>query len=222
MTEAESIAANLAEVRAKIAEAAIRAGRRPEDVTLVAVSKTKPQSAVLAALQAGQAVFGENRVQEAQSKFPDLRATHAFSLHIIGGLQTNKARDAVRIADVIETLDRPRLADAIAAAMEKENRHPRLLIEVNVGAEAQKSGIPRDDADGFIGDCKGRFGEALVGLMCVPPHGEDPRPHFEWLADRAARHGLGTVSMGMSADYEIAIASGATWVRVGSAIFGAR
>lgn len=222
MSEADAIAANLAEVRARIAEAAIRAGRKPEDVTLVAVSKTKPQSAVLAALQAGQTVFGENRVQEAQSKFPDLRAAHAFSLHIIGGLQTNKARDAVRIADVIETLDRPRLADAIAAAMDKEARRPKLLIEVNVGAEAQKSGVGRDDADGFIDDCKGRFGDGLVGLMCVPPHGEDPRPHFEWLANRAARHGLGVVSMGMSADYQVAIACGATWVRVGSAIFGAR
>jgi len=222
VTDAEAIAANLAEVRARIAEAAIRAGRRPEDVALVAVSKTKPQSAVLAALQAGQMVFGENRVQEAQAKFPDLRAAHAFTLHIIGGLQTNKARDAVRIADVIETLDRPRLADAIAAAMDKEARRPKLLIEVNVGAEAQKSGVSRDDADGFIDDCKSRFGESLVGLMCVPPHGEDPRPHFEWLANRAAKHGLGTVSMGMSADYEIAIACGATWVRVGSAIFGAR
>jgi uncharacterized pyridoxal phosphate-containing UPF0001 family protein len=137
-------------------------------------------------------------------------------------LQTNKARDAVRIADVIESLDRPKLADAIEAAFAREGRTPRLLIEVNTGSEPQKSGIARDDADGFIDDCKGRFGTALAGLMCVPPHDEDPRPHFMWLADRAARHGLGTVSMGMSADFETAIACGATWVRVGSAIFGSR
>jgi pyridoxal phosphate enzyme (YggS family) len=217
-----SIAENLREVRARIAEAAIRAGRRPEDITLVAVSKTKPAEAVLAALQAGQAVFGENRVQEAVSKFPPLRAGHRFSLHIIGGLQTNKARDAVRIAEVIETLDRPRLAEALAAAISKEGRTPTLLIEVNTGAEPQKSGVGREDADSFINDCKGRFGAALAGLMCVPPHDEDPAPHFTWLADRAAKHGLRVVSMGMSADFETAIACGATWVRVGSAIFGAR
>lgn len=218
----DEIAENLHRVRARIAEAAIKAGRRPEDVTLVAVSKTKPIEAVQAALVAGQTVFGENRVQEAAGKFPQLRADHAFSLHLIGGLQTNKARDAVRLADVIETLDRPRLADAIAAAIAKEGRTPSLLVEVNTGDEPQKSGIARADADAFITDCKGRFGAALVGLMCVPPAGEDPRPHFTWLAECAARHGLGVLSMGMSADFEIAIACGATWVRVGSAIFGSR
>lgn len=220
--ETAAVAENLRRVRERIANAAIAAGRRPEDVSLVAVSKTKPVEAVMAAIAAGQTVFGENRVQEAQGKFPPLRASHDFTLHIIGGLQTNKARDAVRIADVIETLDRPKLADALDAAMAKEGRRPDLLIEVNVGAESQKSGVSRDDADGFIDDCKGRFGPQLKGLMCVPPHGEDPRPHFTWLAERAARHGLPVVSMGMSADFEIAIACGATWVRVGSAIFGAR
>jgi PLP dependent protein len=218
----DSITDNLRHVRDRIANAAIAAGRKPEDIVLVAVSKTKPVEAVQAALAAGQTVFGENRVQEAAGKFPGLRAGHRFGLHIIGGLQTNKARDAVRIADVIESLDRPRLADALEAAMAKEGRSPDLLIEVNTGAEAQKSGISRDDADGFIDDCKGRFGARLRGLMCVPPHGEDPRSHFTWLADRAARHGLPVVSMGMSADFEIAIACGATWVRVGSAIFGSR
>jgi len=216
------IAENLARVRDRIANAAIAAGRKPESVTLVAVSKTKPVEAVLAAMRAGQTVFGENRVQEAESKFPALRADHRFDLHVIGGLQTNKARDAVRLADVIETLDRPRLADALAAAMEKEDRRPKFLIEVNTGAEPQKSGIARDDADAFIADCMGRFGSQLIGLMCVPPHGEDPRPHFDWLANCAAKHGLATLSMGMSADFEIAIAAGATWVRVGSAIFGSR
>ena len=217
-----AIGDNQRRVRERIANAATRAGRRPEDVTLVAVSKTKPVEAVRAALAAGQTVFGENRVQEAATKFPALRAQDRFQLHIIGGLQTNKARDAVRLADVIETLDRPRLADAIAAAMAKEGRTPKLLIEVNTGDEAQKSGVARADADGFIDDCKARFGAALVGLMCVPPLDQEPRPHFEWRADRAARHGLGVLSMGMSADFEVAIACGATWVRVGSAIFGHR
>jgi len=216
------IAENLRRVRDRIASAAIKAGRKPEDVTLVAVSKTKPVEAVRAALEAGQTVFGENRVQEAAAKFPGLRAGHAFSLHLIGGLQTNKARDAVRLADVIETLDRPHLADALAAAIAKEGRTPTLLVEVNVGDESQKSGVPRAEADGFIDSCKARFGKALVGLMCVPPLDADPRPHFEWLADCAARHGLPVLSMGMSADFEISIACGATWVRVGSAIFGAR
>ncbi len=217
-----SIVENLRRIQDRIANAAIAAGRQPGDVTLVAVSKTKPVAAVLEAMQAGQIVFGENRVQEAEGKFPALRATHRFDLHLIGGLQTNKARDAVRLADAIETLDRPRLADAIAAAIAKEGRQPKLSIEVNTGSEPQKSGISRDDADGFIDDCKSRFGSLLTGLMCVPPQGEDPRPHFDWLANRAAKHGLATLSMGMSADFEIAIAAGATWVRVGSAIFGSR
>jgi hypothetical protein len=217
-----SISENLRRVLDRIADAAINAGRRPEDVTLVAVSKTKPAEAVRAALAAGQTVFGENRVQEAAAKFPALRSGHRFSLHLIGGLQTNKARDAVRLAEVIETLDRRHLADAIAAAIAKEGRTPTLLIEVNVGDEAQKSGIGRADADGFIDECKGRFGPALAGLMCVPPVDADPRPHFTWLAECAAKHGLPVLSMGMSADFEAAIACGATWVRVGSAIFGAR
>jgi len=218
-----AIAANLRRIRERIATAAIRCGRRPEDVTLVAVSKTKPAGAVQEALAAGQTVFGENRVQEAAAKFPPLQAAHpALRLHIIGGLQTNKARDAVRLADVIETLDRPRLADAVAAAMQQQDRRPSLLIEVNTGDEPQKSGIARNEADGFISDCKARFAAQLVGLMCVPPLDQDPRPHFEWLADRAAKHGLATLSMGMSADFETAIACGATWVRIGSAVFGGR
>lgn len=217
------IAASLARIRERIAAAALAAGRRAEDITLVAVSKTKPLEAVRAALQAGQTIFGENRVQEAEEKFPSLRQEFPkLQLHLIGGLQTNKARDAVRLADVIESLDRPRLADAIEAAAAKEGRMPLLLIEVNVGNEQQKAGIPTADADGFINDCKARFGGKLAGLMCVPPAGEDPRPHFNWLADRAAKHGLNIVSMGMSADFETAIACGATWIRVGTAIFGGR
>ena len=224
MTEAApDIAANLARIRARIAAAASACGRDPATITLVAVSKTKPAAAVAAALAAGQMVFGENRVQEAAEKFPALRAAHpALRLHLIGGLQTNKARDAVRLADVIETLDRPRLADALEAAFDKESRHPDLMIEINTGDEAQKSGIPRDQADRFIEACQTRFGARLRGLMCVPPHEADPAPHFGWLAARARAHGLPELSMGMSADFEIAIAHGATAVRVGSAIFGAR
>jgi PLP dependent protein len=217
-----AITDNLRRVRDRMANAAIKAGRKPEDVTLVAVSKTKPGEAVRAALAAGQTVFGENRVQEAATKFPPLRVEHRFQLHIIGGLQTNKARDAVRLADVIETIDRPRLADAIEQAIAREGCTPTLLIEVNTGDEPQKSGIVRTEADSFIEACKARFGAKLAGLMCVPPIDQDPRPHFEWLAERAARHGLGVLSMGMSADFEVAIACGATWVRVGSAIFGHR
>lgn len=222
MSQAQ-IATNLARVRDRIAEAALHANRRPEDVTLIAVSKTKPAGAVRAALAEGQTVFGENRVQEAAAKFPALKAAApALQLHLIGGLQTNKVRDAVRIADAIHTLDRMRLADAIAAAIQQEGRHPRLLIEVNTGEEAQKSGVPRADADAFIAACKDRFGAALVGLMCIPPQDQDPTPHFAWLADRAARHGLAELSMGMSADFQQAIAHGATCVRIGSAIFGSR
>jgi pyridoxal phosphate enzyme (YggS family) len=217
------IAANLARVRARIAQAALRAGREPQDVTLVAVSKTHPAAAVAAALAAGQLVFGENRVQEAAVKFPALRpANPSLRLHIIGALQTNKAREAVRLADVIETLDRPRLADALEEAIRGAGRTPDLLVQVNVGDEPQKSGVARADADAFIDACQARFGAALAGLMCIPPLDADPAPHFAWLAGCAARHGLAVVSMGMSADYESAIAHGATHVRVGTAIFGSR
>jgi pyridoxal phosphate enzyme (YggS family) len=217
------IAANLAAIRGRIAEACARAGRKPDNVTLVAVSKTHPQEAVAEALAAGQLVFGENRVQEAQAKFPGLRAAHpAMRLHVIGGLQTNKARDAVRVADVIETIDRPKLAAAVAEAMAKEGRRPDCLVQVNTGDEAQKSGIPRAEADAFIRAAREEYGLPVAGLMCIPPLDEDPRPHFAFLRDLAAKHGLGVVSMGMSADFEAAIAEGATHVRVGSAIFGQR
>ncbi len=210
-------------VRRRLAEAALRHGRAAAAVTLVAVSKTHPAELVQAALGAGQLDFGENRVQEAAAKFPALRAAHpALRLHLIGPLQTNKVREAVRLADVIETLDRPRLADAIEDALARENRAPALLVQVNVGDEAQKAGILRAEADGFIEACQRRFGPALRGLMCIPPAAGDPAPHFAWLAAAAARHGLPWVSMGMSGDFEAAIAHGATHVRVGSAIFGAR
>jgi len=218
-----NVAANLRQVKDRIAAAAGAAGRAPDSVNLVAVSKTHPGEAVTAALAAGQLLFGENRVQEAQSKFPALRATHpAMRLHIIGGLQTNKARDAVKVADVIESLDRPRLADAIADAIQREGRAPDLFVQVNVGDEPQKAGIPTGEADAFIDACKARFGTALTGLMCIPPAEGDPAPHFDWLAACARRHGLAILSMGMSGDFETAIAHGATHVRVGTAIFGHR
>jgi len=223
MSQTIDIAANLAAIRSRIAEACIRANRALEAVTLVAVSKTHPQEAVVAALAAGQAVFGENRVQEAAAKFPGLRAGHpAMRLHIIGGLQTNKARDAVAVADVIESLDRPKLAAAIAAAMEKEGRRPDCLVQVNTGDEAQKSGVPRAEADAFIRAAREEYGLPVAGLMCIPPVEGDPRPHFALLRDIAARHSLSVLSMGMSADFEAAIAEGATHVRVGTAIFGHR
>jgi len=214
---------NLRRVRERIAAAAMRAGRRPDSVTLVAVSKSHPLAAVNAALAAGQLVFGENRVQEARDKFPPLRAHWpGLHLHLIGPLQTNKARDAVRCADTVETLDRARLADALADAAAREGGLPRLLIEVNVGNEPQKSGVPRGAASDFVAACRERFGAALAGLMCIPPEAEDPAPHFAWLAELAARHRLAILSMGMSADFETAIAHGATHVRVGTAIFGPR
>jgi pyridoxal phosphate enzyme (YggS family) len=219
----EDIAANLTRIRARIEAATAAAHRPPGAAQLVAVSKTNPVEAVQAALAAGQRVFGENRVQEAAAKFPQLRAAHPeLRLHIIGPLQTNKARDAVRIADVIETLDRPKLAQALAEAMQKEGRRPDVLIQVNTGAEPQKAGILPEEADAFIALCRDTHALPILGLMCIPPAGEDPAPHFTQLASLAARHGLKTLSMGMSGDFETAIRHGATHVRVGSAIFGAR
>jgi len=217
------VAAGLAAVRARMVAAARAAGRPVGDVTLVAVSKTHPEAAVRAAVACGQMVFGENRVQEAAGKFAGVRAAApGVRLHLIGGLQTNKADDAVRIADVIESLDRPKLADAIAAAADRAGRLPDLLVQVNIGDEAQKSGVPLDAADGFIRGCRARFGEKLRGLMCIPPAGEDPAPYFRALAAMGEAHGLAWLSMGMSGDFETAIRLGATHVRVGSAIFGAR
>jgi len=207
----------------RIAQATARANRPAGSVALVAVSKTHPAAAVAEALAAGQLLFGENRVQEAAGKFPALRPAHPdMRLHIIGGLQTNKAEDAVRLADVIESLDRPRLATAIAAAMAKLGRRPDLLVQVNVGDEPQKAGVPRAEADAFIRLACEELGLPVTGLMCIPPAEGDPRPHFAWVAECAARHGLAVLSMGMSGDFEAAIAEGATHVRVGSAIFGTR
>ncbi|HEY4470546.1 MAG TPA: YggS family pyridoxal phosphate-dependent enzyme [Stellaceae bacterium] len=219
----EPISANLAAVRGRIEVAARAAGRQPGAVTLVAVSKTQPADAVRAALAAGQRVFGENRVQEALAKFPTLRGDYPdLKLHLIGPLQTNKVKEAVAHCDVIETLDRPRLAEALAREMEKTGRHLPCFIEVNTGEEPQKAGILPDAADAFIADCRGRLGLPVVGLMCIPPEHEEPALHFALLREIAKRNGLNQLSMGMSADFEAAIRFGATYVRVGTAIFGAR
>ncbi len=217
------LAHSLAGLRVRIASACAAASRPPGAVTLVAVSKTYPASDIAAAHAAGQMIFGENRVQEALGKFPPLRQTCPdLRLHLIGPLQTNKVRDAVRIADVIETLDRPALADALAREADRQGRMPDLLIEVNTGSEPQKAGIQPEEADAFIAQAQSRFGAKLTGLMCIPPAGADPAPHFTALATLAARHGLTVLSMGMSADFEAAIAKGATHVRIGTAIFGSR
>ena len=217
------IAANLAAVRGRIAAAARTAGRPGESVALVAVSKTHPASAVRETLVAGHRVFGENRVQEAQGKYPALReAFPDLTLHLIGPLQTNKVRDAVALFDVIESVDRPRLAEALAREMERSDRRPPCLIEVNTGEEAQKSGVMPAAADDFIIECRDRLGLPIVGLMCVPPLDEEPSPHFALLREIARRTGLDLLSMGMSADFEKAVRFGATHVRVGTAIFGVR
>jgi pyridoxal phosphate enzyme (YggS family) len=219
----EVIAANLAAVRARIEAAAGAAGRAAGAVSLVAVSKTHPADSVRAALQAGQRVFGENRVQEALGKFPGLRQEFPdLRLHLIGPLQTNKVRDAVAHCDVIETVDRPRLAEALAREMERSGRHLPCFIEVNTGEEAQKAGVLPEMADGLIADCRDRLGLPIVGLMCIPPEDEEPALHFALLREIARRNGLDQLSMGMSADFETAIRFGATHVRVGTAIFGAR
>lgn len=217
------LAQRLAAVRARIAEAAQAAARRPEDVTLVAVSKTHDAAAVAAALAAGQRVFGENRVQEAAAKYPPLKARHPdLRLHLIGPLQTNKVKDAVALFDTIETVDRPKLAEALAREMARQGRRPELFIQVNTGEEPQKAGVMPREADGFIEQCRAGLGLAIAGLMCIPPAEEEPSLHFALLREIARRHGLAGLSMGMSGDYDVAIRFGATHVRVGTAIFGAR
>jgi pyridoxal phosphate enzyme (YggS family) len=218
MTDPNAIRMNLETIHARMETAARACGRDPAEITLIAVSKTHPQDAVKAALLAGQSVFGENRVQEAAEKFP----LPGARLHIIGGLQTNKAKEAVRIADAIDSLDRVALADAIARAADALGRCPELLVQVNIGDEPQKSGVATAEADGFIRAMRARFGAQLTGLMCIPPDGADPAPYFERLRQMADAHGLAVRSMGMSGDFETAIRYGATHVRVGTAIFGAR
>jgi PLP dependent protein len=211
------------DVRAAIARAARDSGRDPDDVTLVAVSKTFPAEAIEPVLAAGQRAFGENYVQEAKGKWPALRERFGeVELHLIGPLQSNKARDAVALFDVIHTLDRPSLAEALAKEIARAGRAPRLLVQVNTGEEPQKGGVAPGEADAFLDSCRARYGLAVEGLMCIPPEKDPPSPHFALLATIARRNRLKTLSMGMSADFEAAIQLGATHVRVGSAIFGAR
>jgi len=213
-----AVTAGLQAVQARIAATA-----QGRSVTLVAVSKTYPADVVREALAAGQRVFGENRVQEAKAKFPDLKAEFPeLELHLIGPLQTNKVRDAVALFDVIETIDRPKLARAVAEEMERSGRRPKVLVQVNTGREPQKAGVEPEQLDAMVAICREQYRLPLAGLMCIPPAEEDPTPHFRLLAAMAARHGLAVVSMGMSGDFPTAVAEGATHVRVGSAIFGHR
>jgi pyridoxal phosphate enzyme (YggS family) len=213
-------AAARAEVLARIARAAEGAGRAAEDVTLVAVSKQQPWDRVQAVLDAGQRVFGENRVQEAAERWADRR--EGLELHLIGPLQTNKAREALALFDVVETLDREKLARVLADEAARSGHAPRLYVQVNTGEEPQKAGVAPLAADALIKACREVYGLHIEGLMCIPPEDEPPAPHFALLAKIAARNGLERLSMGMSADFETAAAMGATSVRVGSALFGPR
>ncbi|MDV7339860.1 YggS family pyridoxal phosphate-dependent enzyme [Terasakiella sp. A23] len=217
------IAENLAQVKDSIAEAATQASRQPTDIDLVAVSKVHPAETVREALVAGQRVFGENRVQEAQGKWPALKEEFdGVQLHLIGSLQTNKVKDAVALFDVIETVDRPKLARAIAKEQEKQGKSLDVYLQINTGEEDQKGGCLPAEADGFIKLCRDELNLSIKGLMCIPPADEEPSLHFAFLRELAKRHGLNCLSMGMSGDYETAIRFGATSVRVGTAIFGTR
>jgi PLP dependent protein len=221
--EKMTIAQNLSDIRTRIAAAEKSAGRPKGAVQLVAVTKTFGPDAVEAAIGAGQSVFGENRVQEAQGKFPALKEKHeGLELHLIGPLQSNKAAEAVALFDVIHTVDRPKIAAALAKEIQKQGRAPKLFVQVNTGAEPQKAGVLPEEADAFIASCRGEHGLIIEGLMCIPPFDENPAPHFALLEKIAGRNGLSELSMGMSSDFESAIPFGATYVRVGSAIFGAR
>jgi len=216
-------AANLANVAAELKAALLEAGRSEDAVQVVAVSKMFDAARIEPALAAGHRLFGENRVQEAQGKWPALKEKYPdIELHLIGPLQSNKAKDAVALFDVIETVDRPKIARALAAEIDKQGRRPRLLIQVNSGEEDQKAGVAPGETAAFVSACRDEYGLEIAGLMCIPPIDDDPAPHFALLAKLAAQNGLAMVSMGMSADYAIAAQLGATHVRVGSAIFGSR
>ena len=213
----------LLEVRARIAGAETEADRPKGSVQLVAVSKTFGAEAIREAIGAGQRVFGENRVQESQAKWPALKAeTPGLDLHLIGPLQSNKTAEAVALFDVIETVDREKIAHALAEEMKRQSKSLRLYVQVNTGLEPQKAGIAPAETERFVALCRDELGLCVEGLMCIPPAEENPGPHFALLAKLAGRCGLARLSMGMSGDYETAIAFGATSVRVGSAIFGAR
>jgi len=213
----------IAAVRGEIARACRDAKRDPATVTLVAVSKTFGPDAIEPIIASGQRVFGENRVQEAKAKWPALMSRYGgLELHLVGPLQSNKARDAVALFDAIHSVDRESLAAALAKEIARQGRHPVLFAEINTGAESQKSGVLPQHADEFLAACRDRHGLAISGLMCLPPLDEAPAPHFALTAQIARRNGLTLLSMGMSADFQMAIAFGATHVRVGTAIFGAR
>ncbi len=219
----QSAGARLAAVRHACDRAAAESGRKGGDVTLICVSKTFGSEEITPVLEAGHRVFGENRVQEASGKWPALQERFGgVSLHLIGPLQSNKVREAVALFDVIHTLDRPSLAEALAREIDRTGRKPELFIQVNTGEEPQKAGVTPADADDFIARCRGEFGLEIIGLMCIPPVQDPPSPHFALLGKIAARNGLSRLSMGMSGDFEQAIMLGATHVRVGSAIFGSR
>lgn len=220
---AHTIAGGLAQVNAEIAKACREAGRDPSSVTLIAVSKTFSAEEIEPAIVAGQRVFGENRVQESKGKWPALREKHpGIELHLIGPLQSNKAKEAVALFDAIHSVDRASLCEALAKEIQKAGKSPKLFVEINTGEEPQKAGIIPTEADAFLATCRDQYGLKVAGLMCIPPHDEAPAPHFALTAKIAKRNGLHLLSMGMSADYQIAIEFGATHVRVGSAIFGSR
>ncbi len=215
--------ARLETIRTRIDRAARDYDRDPASVTLVAVSKTFPADDIVPALAAGQRVFGENRVQESKGKWPALKAAYdGVELHLIGPLQSNKAREAVELFDVIETVDRPKIAEALAAEIARAGKTVKLFVEVNTGAEPQKAGILPADADAFLRHCSDALGLGIEGLMCIPPADEQASPHFALLRTIAERNGIAKLSMGMSSDFELGIQLGATHVRVGSAIFGQR
>jgi pyridoxal phosphate enzyme (YggS family) len=221
--DSSAVTDRLMDIRARVGRAVRDSGREPGAVTLVCVSKTFEADAILPVLEAGERVFGENRVQEAMGKWPGLRERFgALDLHLIGPLQSNKADEAVSTFDVIETVDRPRIAEALAKAMDKLGRRPRLFIQVNTGAEPQKAGILPQDANAFVKTCRETYGLEIAGLMCIPPVEDQASPHFALLNVIAARNGLSGLSMGMSSDFELGIQLGATHIRVGSAIFGTR
>jgi pyridoxal phosphate enzyme (YggS family) len=223
MIMSENVASSLRAVMRDIAEAARSAGRDAEAVKLIAVSKTVPADAIEEAIACGQRRFGENRVQEAKAKWPALKERHpGLELHLIGPLQSNKVRDAVELFDVIHSVDRPKIAAALAEEMKRAGKSPRLLVQVNTGDEPQKAGVLPSETDAFVGLCRDKLGLPIEGLMCIPPFDEEPSMHFALLAKIAARLGLTELSMGMSGDFEKAIAFGATYVRIGTAIFGAR
>ena len=223
MPDEGSAVERLQAVKDEIERACREAGREAGSVTLIAVSKTFGVEAIGPVLAAGQRAFGENRVQEAKAKWPELRAeSSGVELHLVGPLQSNKAKEAVALFDAIHTVDRPKIAQALAEEIAKQGRRPKLFVEINTGAEPQKAGVLPEAADDFIGECRNKYGLAVEGLMCIPPLDEAPAPHFALTAKIARRNGLALLSMGMSADFASAIAFGATHVRVGSAIFGQR